>query len=34
MGDLVVENNLATELAELRSEVIESLEESVDSQDG
>jgi F-type H+-transporting ATPase subunit b len=34
MGDLVVENNLATELAELRSEVIESLEESVDTQDG
>ncbi len=32
MGDLVVENNLAVELEELKSEVIESLEESVNDE--
>jgi len=34
MGDLVVENNLATELAELKSDVLKSLEESIDAQNG
>ena len=34
MGDLVVENNLAVELEELKSEVIESLEESIHGEEG
>jgi F-type H+-transporting ATPase subunit b len=34
MGDLVVENTLAMELAELKSKVVETLEESVDVQEG
>lgn len=34
MGDLVVENNLAVELQELRSEVLESLEESIHGEEG
>ena len=34
MGDLVVENNLAVELEELKSEVMESLEESMHAKEG
>lgn len=34
MGDLVVENNLAAELSELKSEVFVSLEESMNDQNG
>jgi F-type H+-transporting ATPase subunit b len=33
MGDLVVENNLAVELEELRAEVLESLEESINDEE-
>lgn len=33
MGDLVVENNLAVELEELRAEVLESLEESINDSE-
>lgn len=33
MGDLVVENNLAVELEELRAKVLESLEESINDQE-
>lgn len=34
MGDMVVENNLAVELEELKSEVFESLEESIHGEEG